>query len=334
MRAVAPDFPGANRGRGDRGDGEPGRRPRQLVREPARVHVRRRPVVLPPADARRVPGQAARRRRSSTSRRGTSPTRRSHAFTLAEGHKIALHSYEHPRLTNLSPNGLRFQIEGAAALMQPGLLPVLRAPFGGTNASVNEAAASMGFAGDGTGAVGHAGLRPGPHGRADPRRDPRRAAAGARDRAPRRADRHRRRAATVRGDGDDHRRGAGARLLLRRRRRDRTRGRGPLRRVGTGDPADHELRAVHPARLPGHTAVAVGARAAAAAGGRGPLPCRVRPRRHRHDHADRVEPDDRHADRRQPDGRHARDARRADGDQRGRRRAGRAAARRRSRARG
>ena len=77
-----------------------------------------------------------------------------HAFTLAEGHKIALHSYEHPRLTNLSPNGLRFQLEGAAALMQPGLLPVLRAPFGGTNAFVNETAASFGFAGDGSGSVG------------------------------------------------------------------------------------------------------------------------------------------------------------------------------------
>ncbi|MDA0181954.1 polysaccharide deacetylase family protein [Solirubrobacter phytolaccae] len=77
-----------------------------------------------------------------------------HAFTLAEGHKIALHSYEHPRLTNLSANGLRFQLEGAAALMQPGLLPVLRAPFGGTNAFVNETAASFGFAGDGSGSVG------------------------------------------------------------------------------------------------------------------------------------------------------------------------------------
>ena len=38
--------------------------------------------------------------------------------------------------------------------MQPGLLPVLRAPFGGTNAFVNETAASLGFAGDGSGSVG------------------------------------------------------------------------------------------------------------------------------------------------------------------------------------
>ena len=75
------------------------------------------------------------------------------AFTLAEGHKIALHSYEHPRLTNLSVNGLRFQIEGAANLM-PGVIPVLRAPFGGVNASVNEQVAAMGFAPDGTQAAG------------------------------------------------------------------------------------------------------------------------------------------------------------------------------------
>ena len=82
-----------------------------------------------------------------------------HAFTLAEGHKIALHSYEHPRLTNLSANGLRFQLEGAAALM-PDILPVLRAPFGGTNQFVNEQAAAMGFAPDGSQSAGTSDFDP------------------------------------------------------------------------------------------------------------------------------------------------------------------------------
>ena len=79
-------------------------------------------------------------------------------FTLAEGHKILLHSYEHPRLTNLSANGLRFQVEGAAALFAANGAPlshkVLRAPFGGTNAAVNEAVAAMGYAMDGSGSAG------------------------------------------------------------------------------------------------------------------------------------------------------------------------------------
>ena len=79
-------------------------------------------------------------------------------FTLTEGHKILLHSYEHPRLTNLSANGLRFQVESAAALFTANGAPlthkVLRAPFGGTNAAVNEAVAGMGYAMDGSGAAG------------------------------------------------------------------------------------------------------------------------------------------------------------------------------------
>jgi peptidoglycan/xylan/chitin deacetylase (PgdA/CDA1 family) len=79
-------------------------------------------------------------------------------FSLAEGHKVLLHSYEHPRLTNLSPNGLRFQVEGAAAIFAASGAPlshnVLRAPFGGTNAAVNEAVAAMGYVMDGSGSAG------------------------------------------------------------------------------------------------------------------------------------------------------------------------------------
>jgi peptidoglycan/xylan/chitin deacetylase (PgdA/CDA1 family) len=69
-------------------------------------------------------------------------------FTLAEGHRIGLHTYDHARMTNLSANGLRFEIETAAALLGTGLLPVLRPPFNATNATVNEAAAARGFAMD------------------------------------------------------------------------------------------------------------------------------------------------------------------------------------------
>ena len=112
-----------------------------------------------------------------------------HAFTLAEGHKIALHSYEHPRLTNLSANGLRFQLEGAAALMPPGLLPVLRAPFGGTNAFVNEQAAAMGFAPDGSRSAGTLDFDPvSTRRRSATRWSPR--CVPAADRPARRADRH------------------------------------------------------------------------------------------------------------------------------------------------
>jgi uncharacterized repeat protein (TIGR01451 family) len=79
-------------------------------------------------------------------------------FSLAEGHKVLLHSYEHPRLTNLSANGLRFQVEGAAAIFAANGAPlshkVLRAPFGGVNATVNEAVAAMGYAMDGSGSAG------------------------------------------------------------------------------------------------------------------------------------------------------------------------------------
>ena len=190
-------------------------------------------------------------------------------FTLTEGHKILLHSYEHPRLTNLSANGLRFQVEGAAALFTANGAPlthkVLRAPFGGTNAAVNEAVAGMGYAMDGSGAAGTAdydpvrtaaqirdamvaALRPGP--RAGPAR---------------RADRHARGPGHRRRDPDDRRRGPGARLLLRHARRDRPRRRRPLHRHRAADPADRQPGPLHPARVRGDAAVAVLRRPAAAA---------------------------------------------------------------------
>jgi uncharacterized repeat protein (TIGR01451 family) len=75
-------------------------------------------------------------------------------FTLAEGHKIALHTYDHARMTNLSANGLQFEIAVAAGLLGPELLPVLRPPFNATNATVNEAAAARGFAMDVSNPVG------------------------------------------------------------------------------------------------------------------------------------------------------------------------------------
>ena len=115
-------------------------------------------------------------------------------FSLAEGHKVLLHSYEHPRLTNLSANGLRFQVEGAAALFAANGAPlshkVLRAPFGGTNAAVNEAVAAMGYAMDGSGSAGTLDFDPGAHDRTDPGRHDRGAAPRPRPAAARRADRH------------------------------------------------------------------------------------------------------------------------------------------------
>ena len=70
---------GRRRRRGDRRDAEPGRRDRQLVRQRHRLHVRRRPVLLPAADACGLPRARACPRRSSTSPCACRPTRRSTA---------------------------------------------------------------------------------------------------------------------------------------------------------------------------------------------------------------------------------------------------------------
>ena len=269
-------------------------------------------------------------RRSSTSPCAWRPTRTSSASRSPRA-TVLLHSYEHPRLTNLSPNGLRFQVEGAAALFAALGAPlshkVLRAPFGGTNAAINAAVAAMGFAMT-AGLRGHADF------------DPVRTAAQIRDamlaalRPGRgscsttgRSTRPPGQAVGRRGPAD-HRRGAGSRLLLRHGRRGRARRRRPLHRHGAADPADRHPVPYIPPAYPGtppspYALVPQPLRIAASA-----RPGRLPARRDRHAHADRLQPDDRPPDRRQPDRGHAPDPRRADRDERVRRRAGRARARR------
>ena len=253
-------------------------------------------------------------------------------FTLAEGHKILLHSYEHPRLTNLSANGLRFQVEGAAALFAANGAPlshkVLRAPFGGTNAAVNEAAAAMGFAMDGSGSAGTLDF------------DPVRTAAQIRDAmvAALRPGR-----GLLLHDGPIDTPAGQATVEAIAQIIDEAQARGYCfgtldetgrvvagRYIDTGLPIPQIVNPVpyippayagtppspyfvvpQPLRIAAAHAPAVFLR-----GGTGTITLTV------------SNPTDRHADRRQPDRGHARDPGRADGDERGGRRAGRAPGRR------
>ena len=200
--------------------------------------------------------------------------------------------------------------------MQPGLLPVLRAPFGGTNAFVNETAASFGFAGDGSGSVGTLDF------------DPVRTAEQIRDAilAGLRPGR-----GIVLHDGPIDTAAGQATVDAVAMLIDEARARGYCfgvldesgrvvagRYTGSGQPIPQITSAVpyiplaYPGTPPSPWALV-------------PQPLRVDAahspavflaRRLRHDHADGVQPDRRHAVRRQPDGRDARDPGGPDGDER------------------
>ena len=307
---------GRERRRDHRRHGEPGRRPRQRVREPDRVHVRRRPVLLPAADAGGVPGQAGAgdvlQPRGAACRQPGLP--RVHAGRGAQDRAAQLRA---PAADEPVPERAAVPARGRGGADAAGAAAGAARAVRRDQRVRQRDGGVVRLRGRRQRVGRHAGLRPGPHGGADPRRDPRRAAAGARDRAPRRADRHRRRAGDRRRGGDADRRGAGARVLLRRPGRERARGRGPLH--GLRRSRSRRSRApcpyiplAYPGTPPSPWALV-------------PQPLRVDAahspavflaRRLRHDHADGVQPDRRHAVRRQPDGRDAGDPGGPDGDER------------------
>ena len=285
-----------------------------------RLHVRRR--------ARRTTG---RRRSPPSAPRGVPATFFNLAvrmqanpqidrFTLAEGHKILLHSYEHPRLTNLSAERAALPGRGrrravrrqrrAAHAQGPARALRRHERRASTRRSRRWASRWTARARPGT-----LGLRPGPHGarRSATRWSPRCAPAaglvlhdGPID-TPAGQATCRRRSPMIIDEA------AGARLLLRHARRDRPRRRRPLRRLAgsrsrrsptrsptsrsryAGTPPSPWFIVPQPLRIAAAHAPAVFLR-----GG------------DRHAHADRLQPDHGHADRRQPDRGHARDPGRAD----------------------
>jgi len=68
--------------------------------------------------------------------------------TAQEGNRVGNHSWNHPRLTTLSPDAIRWQLSSTSAILRQttGQAPTLfRPPYGATNGTVSRIAGQLGL---------------------------------------------------------------------------------------------------------------------------------------------------------------------------------------------